>query len=100
MSPTIILNGCIATLMEVSRKIREKSPNHIAPLSPRNRRAVKSRLPAFGSSAITATAVTAPARRYGLRLPILHHVRSDHLPISGWTIIPISGGSIQKKLSW
>ena len=36
----------------------------------------------------------------GQRLrPILHHVLSEYFPIKGWTIIPIRGGRIQKKLS-
>ena len=100
ISPTIILNGCIAILIEVSRKMRLNRPNHIAAFRPRNIHALlRFRLPAFGSSSITSTAMIAPTSRYGLRLPSLHQVLSDHLPISGWTIIPISGGSIQKKLS-
>ncbi len=41
MSPTIILKGCIATLMEVSRKMRENSPNHMAMLRPRKIRVLK-----------------------------------------------------------
>ena len=63
MSPTIILKGCIATLMEVSRKIRENRPNHIAMLSPRNSRAEKCSDPAFGRNSITRTATTAPTMR-------------------------------------
>ncbi len=100
MSPTIILKGCMATLMEVSRKIREKSPNHIAPFRPSSRRLLKFRLPALGRKIITSTAMMAPTSRYGLRRPILHQVRSEYLPMRGWTIMPISGGRIQKKLSW
>ena len=63
MSPTIILKGCIATLMEVSRKISEKRPNHIAPLSPSRSRVEKLRLPALGRKAMTRTATSAPTSR-------------------------------------
>ena len=97
MSPTIILKGCIATLMEVSRKIRENRPNHMAMFRPRSTRVEKCREPAFGRNSITRTAMTAPTMRYGLRRPIRVHVRSDHLPMRGWTIMPISGGRIQKN---
>ena len=60
MSPTIILKGCMATLMDVSRKMREKRPNHMAPLRPRNSRWLKFRLPALGRKIITSTATRAP----------------------------------------
>ncbi len=63
MSPTIILKGCIATLMEVSRKISEKSPNHMAPLRPSISRWLKLRLPALGRKTITSTATSAPTSR-------------------------------------
>ena len=64
MSPTIILKGCIATLMEVSRKMSEKRPNHMAALRPRNTYAVESlRLPALGRNSITRTAMMAPTIR-------------------------------------
>ena len=100
MSPTIILKGCMAMLMLVSRNISEKRPNHMAIFSPRNTLVEKCKLPALGRKAITSTAIMAPINRYGLRRPILHHVRSLHLPISGCTIMPMSGGRIQKKLNW
>lgn len=63
MSPTIILNGCIATLMEVSRNMSENSPNHMAPLSPRISLEEKLRLPAFGRKIITRTEIKAPISR-------------------------------------
>ena len=63
MSPTIILKGCMAMLMEVSRKMREKRPNHMAMFRPRNRRVLKCRLPALGRKSITSTAMTAPTSR-------------------------------------
>ena len=80
--------------------MRENRPNHIAIFRPRKSRALNCRLPALGSISITRTAMMAPTRRYGLRRPILHQVRSEYLPMSGCTIIPISGGRIQKKESW
>ncbi len=63
MSPTIILNGCMATLIEVSRNMSENSPNHMAPLSPRISLEEKFRLPAFGRKIITRTEIRAPIRR-------------------------------------
>ena len=63
MSPTIILKGCMATLMEVSRKMSENRPNHMAMLRPRNRRVLKCRLPALGRKIITSTAMMAPMSR-------------------------------------
>ena len=86
--------------MEVSRKIRENRPNHIAMFRPRKSRVEKCREPAFGRNSITRTATTAPTIRYGLRRPILHQVRSEYLPMRGCTIMPISGGRIQNQESW
>ena len=63
MSPTIILKGCMAMLMDVSRNMRLKSPNHMAALSPRKSDWVKVKLPALGRRSITATAMSAPTNR-------------------------------------
>ena len=63
MSLTIILKGCMATLIEVSRNMRENRPNHIAPFRPRMSLEEKLRLPAFGRKAITITATNAPTSR-------------------------------------
>ena len=57
MSPTSILNGCMAMLMLVSSSISANSPKMSAvPTDIPNE-------PAFGSSAITATANAAPTKR-------------------------------------
>ena len=75
----------MAMLMEVSRNISAKMPNHIAASRPSSSQLVERlKLPALGSRAITITAITEPMSRYGLRRPIQpHQVLSDHLPISG-----------------
>ena len=101
MSPTSILNGCIAMLMEVSRSMSITSPKSITAVIVPQIRVVLSRCrePAFGNRHITATATAAPRKRYGIRRPQRHQVRSEYFPTSGWTIIPISGGSTQKKES-
>ena len=57
MSPTSILNGCMAMLMLVSRNISESSPKTMA---------VDTAMPsdpAFGSRHITRTATAAPMKR-------------------------------------
>ena len=53
-SPTIILKGCIAMLMLVSRNMRAIKPNTIAPLT------ANPNDPALGSKHITSTATNAP----------------------------------------
>ena len=57
MSPTSILNGCIAMLMDVSRNIRAISPNIIAAPT------VNPNEPELGRMHITATAIAAPMKR-------------------------------------
>ena len=57
MSPTIILNGCIAMFSEVSSNIRAKSPKISAILT------VIPSEPAFGSRHMTITASKAPTKR-------------------------------------
>ena len=57
MSPTSILKGCMAMLMEVSSSIRATSPMMIAELTARPK------LPALGRRHITITAIPAPAMR-------------------------------------
>ena len=57
MSPTSILNGCIAMLMLVSRNISETRPNTMAALT------AMPNEPALGSRHITATATDAPTKR-------------------------------------
>ncbi len=54
MSPTIILKGCIAMLIEVSSSMSITRPNDIAILTERPR------LPELGRKAITSTATSAP----------------------------------------
>ena len=57
MSPTSILNGCIAMLILVSRNINDTSPNTMA---------VDTAIPndpALGSRHITITATSAPMNR-------------------------------------
>ena len=56
ISPTSILNGCIAMLMLVSRNISAIRPKSIAPLT------VSPSEPAFGSRHITRTAIVAPTK--------------------------------------
>ena len=57
MSPTIILNGCMATLMEVSRNMSENNPKIMAAATD------MPKLPALGSRHITSTAMMAPTNR-------------------------------------
>ena len=57
MSPTIILKGCIAMLMEVSRNISETKPKIMAVLT------AMPKLPALGSRHITSTATSEPMKR-------------------------------------
>ena len=57
MSPTSILNGCMAMLIDVSSNMRAISPKIIAPAK------VKLKLPAFGRRHITAIAITDPRKR-------------------------------------
>ena len=77
-------------LMLVSRNMSEMRPNTIAVLT------AMPNEPALGSRHITATATAEPMKRYGMRLPKRHHVRSLSVPTMGCTRIPISGGRIQK----
>lgn len=57
MSPTSILKGCIAILMEVSRNINATSPKIMAVPT------AIPKLPALGSRHITHTASSEPAKR-------------------------------------
>ena len=57
MSPTSILNGCIAMLMLVSRNMREMRPNVMAVLT------AMPKEPALGNRHITATATAEPMKR-------------------------------------
>ena len=57
MSPTIILNGCIAMLREVSSNIRATSPKMSAMLT------LIPNEPALGNRHITMTASVAPMNR-------------------------------------
>lgn len=57
MSPTIILNGCMAMLMDVSRNIRAKRPNIMAVPT------LMPKLPALGRRHITSTAMSEPMNR-------------------------------------
>ena len=57
MSPTIILKGCIAMLMEVSSSISESSPKIIEVET------VMPKLPALGRRHMTSTATSAPTNR-------------------------------------
>ena len=57
MSPTSILNGCMAMLMLVSRSISDISPKMRAVLT-----AIPNE-PELGNRHITATATAAPAKR-------------------------------------
>ena len=57
MSPTIILNGCIAILMEVSRNISDTRPKIMAVLT------AIPKLPALGSRHMTSTATSEPMNR-------------------------------------
>ena len=57
MSPTIILKGCMATLMLVSSNISEMRPNTMA--APTD----MPKLPALGNMHITSTATVAPTKR-------------------------------------
>ena len=90
MSPTSILNGCMAMLMLVSRNISDISPNVMAVLT------AMPNEPALGNRHITTTATADPTNRYGMRRPKRHHVRSLSVPTTGCTSMPMSGGSIQK----
>lgn len=54
MSPTIILKGCMAMLIDVSSSMSITRPNAMAALI------VKPRLPELGRKAMTATATSAP----------------------------------------
>ncbi len=90
MSPTIILKGCMAMLMEVSRNISDTSPNIMAVL------ATMPKLPALGSRHITNTAIREPMNRYGMRRPKRVHVLSLAAPTMGCTTMPANGGNIQK----
>ena len=57
MSPTSILNGCIAMLIDVSRNISAMNPKVIAPAI------VNPNEPALGSRHITMIATAAPSSR-------------------------------------
>lgn len=57
MSPTIILKGCMAILMEVSRNISDTSPKIMAVLT------AMPKLPALGSRHMTSTATNEPINR-------------------------------------
>ena len=57
ISPTIILKGCIAILMEVSRNIKDTRPKIMAALT------LIPKLPAFGNRHMTHTATSAPTNR-------------------------------------
>ena len=57
MSPTSILNGCMAIFIDVSKNISDITPNIMALLN------VKWKLPAFGSRHMTITAINAPKNR-------------------------------------
>ena len=57
MSPTSILKGCIAILIEVSRNINATSPKIMAVPT------AIPKLPALGSRHITHTASSEPAKR-------------------------------------
>ena len=57
MSPTNILNGCMAMLMLVSRNIKAISPKIMAALM------VSPRDPELGNRHITSTATAAPTNR-------------------------------------
>ena len=57
MSPTSILNGCMAMLMLVSRNMREMRPKVMAVLT------AMPNDPALGSRHITATATAEPTKR-------------------------------------
>ena len=76
--------------MLVSRNISEMRPNIMAVLT------AMPKDPAFGRRHITATAQAAPTKRYGILRPKRVHVLSLSVPMIGCTMIPISGGSIQK----
>ena len=57
MSPTSILNGCMAMLMLVSRNIRAQSPKIIAVLT------AMPNEPELGSRHMTRTAIAAPINK-------------------------------------
>lgn len=57
MSPTSILKGCMAMLIEVSRNISDTSPKVIAVPT------AMPKLPALGSRHITSTAISEPTKR-------------------------------------
>ena len=80
----------MAMLMLVSRNIKAIRPNTIAVDT------AMPNEPALGSRHITNTATNAPMNRYGMRRPKRHHVLSLNVPTSGCTMMPISGGRIQK----
>ena len=57
MSPTIILKGCMAILIEVSRSMSINKPNIITDDT------AKPNEPALGNRHITSTAIAAPIKR-------------------------------------
>lgn len=76
--------------IDVSRNIKENNPKIIAADTD------MPKLPALGNRHITKTAISAPTNKYGILRPKRHHVLSLSAPMMGCTIIPASGGNIQK----